>query len=227
MKLSIIVPVYNEEKTIISVLEKITAALLPAGITREIIVIDDGSTDSTKAQLQNFTSKIQLTVLSENTNQGKGSAVKKGISCATGEILLIQDADLEYDPADYPALLNPILKNQASVVYGSRFKGQIKNMSLVNRWGNLLSCWTLNKLYGCQITDVNTCFKVLRKEALRDITIDSNDFGFETELTVKLLRKKFKILEVPINYNARDRKSGKKMTWLNGLKMYWALIKYR
>lgn len=225
MKLSIIVPVYNEERTIIPVLKKIAAASLPAGLEREIIVINDGSTDTTKTQLQNFTSQIPLNVLSENTNRGKGSAVKKGIESAAGDILLIQDADLEYDPANYPALLAPILENRANVVYGSRFKGQIKNMSLVNRWGNLFSCWTLNKLYGCHITDVNTCFKVLRKEALAGITIDSNDFGFETELTVQLLRKKFKILEVPINYEARDKKSGKKMTWLKALKMYWVLIK--
>lgn len=227
MKLSIIVPVYNEELTIIPILKKIAAASLPGNVEKEIIVIDDGSTDTTKIQLQNFSCAIPIKIIFQDINLGKGAAVIKGIDHAAGDILLIQDADLEYDPANYDALLKPILENKASIVYGSRFKGQIKNMSLVNRWANLFCCWTLNVLYGCQITDVNTCFKVFRKEVLASITIESHGFALETELTAKLLKQNFKILEIPITYHARAQKDGKKMDWFKAVQMYWALIKYR
>lgn len=227
MKISIIVPVYNEQITIIPILEKIVAAPLADGLTREIIVIDDGSTDETRRKLQNFISTTPFVVLFQELNEGKGAAVIKGISKASGDIILIQDADLEYDPGNYRTLLEPILQNKTSIVYGSRFKGQIKNMSFLNRWANLFCSWTLNVLYGSGITDVNTCFKVMRKEVLQDIHIESRGFEFETELTVKLLQKKFKILEVPISYEARDKNEGKKMDWPKALQMYWALIKYR
>ncbi len=226
MKLSIIVPVYNEQETIIPILKKIAAVSLPLGLEKEIIVVDDGSTDATKDKLKEF-SAAGCFIFFQKTNQGKTSAVIKGIQQSTGDIILIQDADLEYDPSDYPALLKPILENQTKVVYGSRFKGRIKNMSYVNRLANLFCGWTLNMLYGCHITDVNTCFKVFRKEVLEDIQIESRGFEFETEITAKLLRKNFKILEVPITYEARDKKDGKKMDWLKALQMYWALIKYR
>lgn len=227
MKLSIIIPVYNEQNTIIPVLHKVIAVSLPNGLTKEIIVVDDGSTDTTKHQLKEFTNNIAITILSHENNQGKGAAVMKGIQQASGDIILIQDADLEYNPNNYPALVEPILKKQASIVYGSRFKGQIKNMSLINRWANIFSSWTLNRLYGSKITDVNTCFKVFRREILQGITINAHGFEFETEFTSKLLRRHFEIFEVPIQYEARDKKHGKKMNWVKALQMYGALIKYR
>ncbi len=227
VKLSIIVPVYNEQATVLSVLHKITTCLLPVGLTKEIIVVDDGSTDQTAQRLKEFLAQDACRIFSHKKNQGKGAAVMRGIQNATGDIILIQDADLEYDPANYARLIQPILKNQTSIVYGSRFKGTIEDMPRVIRWGNIFSNWTLNTLYRCQLTDVNTCFKVFRKEVLNGLTIHSRGFEFETEFTAKVLRREFTILEVPITYEARDKKHGKKMTWIKAVQMYWGLIKYR
>ncbi|MCB9757320.1 MAG: glycosyltransferase family 2 protein [Candidatus Omnitrophica bacterium] len=227
MKLSIIIPVYNEQNTITPILQKVIGVSLPKELTKEIIIVDDGSTDDTKRHLKNFSTNRTIIILSHKFNQGKGAAVMKGIHQATGDIILIQDADLEYDPNNYPALIQPILNNQTSIVYGSRFKGQIKNMSFTNRWANIFSSWTLNQIYGCKITDVNTCFKVFRREVLNGINIHARGFELETELTAKLLRRHFRIMEVPIQYEARRNNHGKKMNWIKALQMYGALIKYR
>jgi len=227
MKLSIIIPVFNEENTILKVLASVDAVTLPAGLMKEIIVVDDGSFDGTRDKIKSFVSRGPLTALFQEGPQGKGAAVMRGIHTASGDIILIQDADLEYDPNDYPALLKPILTEKTSVVYGSRFIGQIKNMTLINRLANIFSNLTLTLLYGRIITDVNTCFKVFKKDVLNGFVINSKSFDIETELTAKLLRRNIKIVEVPIHYEARDSQSGKKMRWGHALRMYWGLFKYR
>lgn len=213
--------------TILTVLQRIAQTPLPPGLSKEMIIVDDGSFDGTRDKLKGFACQDPLTVLFQEKNQGKGAAVMRGIHNSTGDLILIQDADLEYDPVNYPALLLPILDGVTPVVYGSRFKGQIKNMTVINRLANLLSNFTLMILYGRMITDVNTGFKVFKKNVLEGITIQSKGFDLETELTAKLLRRQIKIVEVPITYEARDQSSGKKMSWPKALRMYWGLFKYR
>lgn len=227
MKLSIIIPVFNEEHTILAILQRVQDVQLPAGISREIIIVDDGSIDGTRQRIQNHRSHHPTKVIHKEKNQGKGSALKTGIQHATGDIILIQDADLEYDPSEYPNLIEPIITQKTSVVYGSRFKGRIKNMTLTNRLANMITNLTLTLLYGHRLTDANTCFKLYRRDLIKDLEIRSDGFDFEPELTAKLLRMKIKIHEVPINYEARDKKSGKKMTWGKALRLYYVLIRSR
>lgn len=227
MKLSVIIPVFNEELSISALLNKVVSAPAINDCSLEIIVVDDGSGDSSLQKIQSFKPRERLIVISHKTNLGKGSAVMTGIRQASGDIILIQDADLEYDPSYYPALLKPILDGQARVVYGSRFLGNIKDMTLVNKMANIFSNLTLNVFFGCSITDVNTCFKVFKTEVLNGITINARGFDFETEFTAKVLKKKIAIHEVPISYQARDKKHGKKMNWIKSIDMFLAIIKYR
>ena len=226
MKLSIIIPVYNEEATIAPLLDKVKAVALPDGLSREIIVVNDGSSDNTAQVLQDFKKDSFIKILVQN-NTGKTAALMHGLSKATGDILLIQDADLEYDPNQYPLLLDPILKKETRVVYGSRFLGTIKGMAPINRFANRLSNWTFSLLWGVRITDINTCYKVFTREAIEGIAITSRNFAFETELTVKLIKKNETIKEVPIHYQARSRQAGKKINWRTALEMYWPILKYR
>ena len=226
MKLSIIVPVYNEERTVLAILKNIEAVSLPHNITKEIIVIDDGSTDTTKEKLKELTNP-SIKIFSHPNNQGKTAAVKLGIEKSTGDIILIQDADLEYSPTSYPELLEPILNNKASVVYGSRFQGNIENMELINRLANRISNITVNFLYHTRLTDIHTCFKVFKKEVIKNIKIESRHFSFDAEITAKLLNKGYNIIEVPIPYTARSRKSGKKINWFTATEGYFVLLKCR
>ncbi len=227
MKLSILVPVYNEAETIGPVIEEILRVPLPEGLTREVVVVDDGSTDRTAACLERFASDARVRVFHQAPNQGKTAALKRAIAQASGDLMLVQDADLEYSPSDYPRLLAPLLDGRAEVVYGSRFLGKIRRMAGINRWANVISNLTFRLLYGRRITDINTCFKLFRAQDIRSVVIVSGHFAFETEVTAKLVRKGLRILEVPIAYEARSVAQGKKIKWSTALGMYWAIIRFR
>jgi glycosyltransferase involved in cell wall biosynthesis len=225
-KLSIIIPAFNEAGTIGLLVQKVKNVRLPGNLTKEIIVVDDGSTDGTLRALDAFYNDKEVKVLTQ-TNEGKTSALVRGIKESTGDIVLIQDADLEYDPSQYPKLLLPILSGESHVVYGSRFLGTIGGMEPVNRVANLVSNKVFSLLWGRKLTDINTCYKVFTRRAIEGIHITSRHFAFETEMTVKLFKKGETILEVPIDYNARSREQGKKIRWLTALQMFWPIIKYR
>ncbi|HOW35757.1 MAG TPA: glycosyltransferase family 2 protein [Candidatus Omnitrophota bacterium] len=225
-KVSVIIPVYNEEKTIARVMDRVVSAALPSGVEREVIVVSDGSKDQTNEILAFYQNHPLVKVFFQE-NQGKTAALRSGVARATGDIILIQDADLEYDPAQYPVLLLPILEKKADVVYGSRFLGSIRKMMLINRLANIVSNITLRLLYGVNLTDVNTGFKVFRRDILQAVNICSRNFAFETEVTVKLIKQGIKIIEVPIEYTARSTQEGKKINWLRALEMFWPIIRYR
>ena len=226
MILSVIIPVYNEEKTIGQVIDKVLSACLPEGFFREIIVVDDGSIDGTVTALMQYRDHPSVQVYYSQQNNGKTAALVYGIKKAKGDYLVVQDADLEYNPDEYWKLLGPLLKEEADAVYGSRFLGSIKNMKWINRFANNFSNMTLRALYGVNLTDVNTCYKVFKREVIKDMNITSSGFAFETEVTVKLLKKRYKIVEVPIAYTARSRREGKKIRWASALAMYWGIIQY-
>lgn len=226
MTLSIIIPVYNEARTISTVIKKIRAVPLSRGMAKEIIIVNDGSTDETAGILEAYRRDPSIKVFHKDRNEGKTSAVIRGIENASGDIILIQDADLEYNPDNYPALIKPIVSGESSIVYGSRFKGVIKGMTLINRSANVLSNITFNVLFSTHISDINTCYKVFRKDALENIKITSHNFGFDVEVTAQLVRKGYSINEVPINYAARSKKEGKKMNWPLACQLYWEIIKY-
>jgi len=227
IKLSIIIPVYNEARFISTVIEKVKSVKLPDNIMEEIIVIDDGSTDATGKILEQYNSDSAIKIFHQEKNMGKSSAVRLGIEMSTGDIILIQDADLEYNPDDYPKLIEPIIAHKSTVVYGSRFKGTIKRMHIINKIANIVSNITLNLLYNTEISDVNTGYKVFRRDVLNDIKLISKNFTFEAEITAKLLNRGYSIYEVPIGYTARSKKEGKKMGWIEALQMYCGIIKYK
>ncbi|MBF0485478.1 MAG: glycosyltransferase family 2 protein [Candidatus Omnitrophica bacterium] len=224
--LSVVIPVFNEERTIAQVIANVLSAPLPQGFSLEIVIVNDGSKDKTADILKQCVKDPRIRIFHQD-NQGKTSALLKGFKEAAGEFLLVQDADLEYDPRQYPQLLQPIVDGKTDVVYGSRFLGRIDAMEPVNRWANVMSNLTLRVLYRAYITDVNTCFKVFPRVFLNKVTIVSKNFAFETEVTVKLLKQGVRIVEVPIKYVARTREQGKKIDWVKALEMYWPLIKYR
>ncbi len=226
MKLSIIVPVFNEEHTIIEVIKRIEAVVLPLGVAREIVVVDDGSTDTTPERLLPIAGEGRIRMVRQ-MNQGKTAALLSGLRQATGDIFLIQDADFEYDPKHYPALIAPILEGRSRIVYGSRFLGSIEGMSKLNRWGNWFSNKVFNALYGTDLTDINTCFKAFTRPSWEGTVITSQGFAFETEFTVKMLKKGNTVMEVPISYTARSPQQGKKMNFWAAIRMFWPIIKYR
>jgi glycosyltransferase involved in cell wall biosynthesis len=225
--LSIIIPVFNEENHIEEVLLKIKAAKLPANINREIIVIDDGSSDRTPQILKKFQGDNIISIHSSVLNFGKGTAIRIGIKKAKGDIILIQDADLEYDPNEYTKLLEPILSGQAKIVYGSRFKGKISGMKLVYRLANSILTFMANLLFRANITDEATCYKVFSAEVLKNIELKCKSFEFCPEITAKLLKSGYKIYEVPISYRSRSVEEGKKISLKDGFSAAWTLIKYR
>jgi glycosyltransferase involved in cell wall biosynthesis len=223
MKLSVIIPVFNEENTIQEILRQVRGV----GLAHEIIVVDDGSTDRTRALLQAEAEHPGTIVILHDRNLGKGAAVRTGFDRATGDVLLIQDADLEYDPRDYPALLRPIEEGRVTVVYGSRFLGPRKAMMFWHMLGNRILTLLTNVLYNAILSDMETCYKVFRADAIRGIPLRSRRFEFEPEITAKVLKRGHRIFEIPISYYGREYDEGKKITWREGPKAIWTLVKYR
>jgi glycosyltransferase involved in cell wall biosynthesis len=225
VKLSIIIPVFNEKDTIKEILKRVIAADL-TGIEKEIIVVDDGSTDGTRDILEQEKANGIL-VFFQETNKGKGAALRTGIKQATGDYILVQDADLEYDPQDYNKLLKPIQDGKAEVVYGSRFTGEHRNIFFHHWIGNRILTLFSNILYNTTLSDMETGYKIWKSEIIKGIKLKANRFDFEPEVTAKVLKKKIRIYEVPISYAGREYHEGKKITWRDGFSALWALIKYR
>lgn len=229
--LSIVIPSYNEAKTITCVLEKIADVVLPYSIQKEILVIDDCSIDETREKVEEvIASHLEMSInyIKLNENKGKGHAVQTGIRHATGDIIIIQDADLEYDPNDYPNLLQPILSGEFKVVYGSRVLNRQNEFSYRSfYWGGRLLSLTSSLLFCQKITDEATCYKMFDAALLKSIPLTSQRFGFCPEVTAKIMKKGYRIKEVPINYYPRSKKEGKKIKWSDGLEAIYLLIKYR
>jgi glycosyltransferase involved in cell wall biosynthesis len=225
-KLSIIVPVYNERNTVVEVLRRMRAVELPDGIEREIIVVDDGSGDGTRDVLRQLGDSTVRIILHKD-NRGKGAAVRTGIETASGDYVLIQDADLEYDPEDWPKLIAPVLRGKARVVYGSRFTGERRNMLFFHWVGNRFLSLVTNVLYNTTLSDMETCYKLVDRELLVDLGLRCNRFDIEPEITAKILKRKIRIYEVPISYTGREFDEGKKITWRDGFAALWTLAKFR
>jgi glycosyltransferase involved in cell wall biosynthesis len=229
MRLSIIVPAYNESAFIREILRRVDQVPLP-GIEKEVIVVDDCSTDGTREILRELAEQGRQ-VLFHEVNRGKGAAIRTGLARASGEVILIQDADLEYSPSDYPLLLQPILQGDADVVYGSRFKGGAGAQRVLYFWhsvGNRVLTTISNMLSDLNISDMETCYKVFRAEVLRDIQLQSERFGFEPEITMKVARrKKWRVYEVPISYHGRTYEEGKKIGVKDGVSALWVMFRAR
>ena len=226
MKLSIIMPVYNEHETLREILHQVRAVDLP-GVEKEILVVDDSSTDGSREILAEEAEAGDLRVFYHDRNRGKGAAVRTAIGQATGDILLIQDADLEYDPRDYPMLIRPIVEGRVTVVYGSRFLGPRKAMLFWHMLGNKLLTLTTNILYNTILSDMETCYKCFRADVVKGIPLRARRFEFEPEITAKVLKRGHRIFEVPISYYGREYYEGKKIGWRDAPLAFWTLIKYR
>lgn len=225
MKVSILIPCFNEAKTIEEILKKINEQ---KSILKEIIVIDDASNDGTNIKLKNELKHLYDILIENNDNQGKGFSIRKGINSATGEIILIQDADLEYDPNDYEKILSPILSNKADVVYGSRFvTSQEKRVFLFwHSFGNKLLTLLSNIFTNINLTDMECCFKAFKTSTIKDIKLKENRFGFEPEITAKISKRNLRIFEVGVSYYGRTYSEGKKITWKDGLSALRCILKY-
>lgn len=224
MRLSVIMPCYNEAESLPDILNKVRAIT----IDKEIIVIDDCSNDDTPNVLANEQrNDPNLRVVRHERNRGKGAAVRTGIAAATGDVIIVQDADLEYDPNDYYAVLKPIFDGRVGVVYGSRFMGSHTGMYFWNALGNKFLTFLTNFLFNCWISDMETCYKAFRSEIIKNIPLESNDFRIEPEITAKILLRKERIFEVPVSYIGRTYEEGKKMKPSQGFWAIWALFKYR
>ena len=227
MKVSIILPVYNEFPTLPLVLQRVLQAPLPDGCEREVIVVDDGSTDGTTELLKQYNSSDVVAVHHSVVNFGKGAAVRVGIAKATGEVVLIQDGDLEYDPNDYPKILAPLVCGAADVVYGSRFLVGVRGMKKANWVANKILTLAANLLFRARITDEATAYKAFRANAIRGIRLKCLRFEFCPEVTAKIRRAGYRIHEVPIHYDPRGVLEGKKIRWQDGFAALWTLVRYR
>ena len=225
MKLSVVIPVYNEAATIAALIGRVQAVDVP----KEVIVVDDGSNDGTRQVLKELEGRYDnLRVILQLKNQGKGAALRVGFKQATGDFVLVQDADLEYDPSDYPVLLKPLIEGKADVVYGSRFL-TTKEHRVLFFWhsvGNQVLTLISNMFTNLNLTDMETGFKVFRRDMIQSIKLEQNRFGFEPEITVKISRMKLRIYEVGISYSGRTYEEGKKIGWRDGIKALWCILKY-
>jgi glycosyltransferase involved in cell wall biosynthesis len=224
--LTVIMPVFNERSTVAEIIRRMRAVKLPGGINLQVIVVDDGSSDGSEKVLRALEDST-VRIITHKENKGKGAAIRSGLALATGDLLLIQDADLEYDPDDWPRLLEPVLKGKARVVYGSRFTGERKNMLPLHWAGNRFLSLMTNVLYSSTLSDMETCYKLFDAKVIEGMTIVSDRFDFEPEITAKVLRRGHRIYEVPISYAGREVAEGKKITWRDGFGALRALIRFR
>ncbi len=221
--LSVVMPVYNERATI----EEIVRRVLAVPLRIELIVVDDCSTDGTRDLLTELQRRCGFKLLLHDRNQGKGAALRRGFAEVSGDLVIIQDADLEYSPEEYPDLIELIRSGRADVVYGSRFLGRHRVFMFTHYLGNRALTLLTNVLYNTMLTDMETCYKVMRVEVLRSMNLQSNGFGIEPELTAKIFKRKYRVYEIPITYDGRGYEEGKKITWRDGVTALWVLLRYR
>lgn len=221
--LSVVMPVYNERSTV----EEIIRRVLAVPLRIELIVVDDRSTDGTRDILERLRAELGFTLIGQPVNRGKGACVRRGLEAVTGDLVVIQDADLEYSPEEYPALIQLICEGRADVVYGSRFLGRHRVFLFSHYLGNRFLTLVTNLLYNTMLTDMETCYKVMRTSVARSFTLKQNRFGIEPELTAKIFKRGYRVYEVPITYDGRGYDEGKKITWRDGVVAFWVLIKYR
>jgi len=228
-RISILIPVFNEVRTLHELLAQVDMATV-AGLEKELIIVDDGSTDGTREILEQLDGlQTSFRVVFHGQNMGKGAAIRTALTYATGDLVLIQDADLEYDPRDYEDLVAPILRGRADVVYGSRLRGgkPVRDFSLLYLWGNKFVTLVTNVLYGAALTDMETGYKLFRADVIKNLHIRANRFDFEPEFTAKILKRNIRIFEVPITFNPRDYSQGKKIRMSDAFWALWTLLKYR
>jgi len=221
--LSVVMPVFNETGTVEEIIRRVTAV----PIRTQLIVVDDCSTDGTRDILSRLQRELGFTLLLQPENRGKGAALRTGFASVRGDLVVIQDADLEYSPEEYPLLTELIVAGRADVVYGSRFLGRHRVFLLTHYMGNRLLTMIANILYNTMLTDMETCYKVMRVDVLRSMTLESNGFGIEPEMTAKIFKRGYRVYEIPITYAGRGYEEGKKITWVSGLVALWVLLKFR
>jgi glycosyltransferase involved in cell wall biosynthesis len=221
--LSVVMPVFNERQTI----DEIIGRVLAVPVRVELIVVDDGSTDGTRDRLKELAATHNFQLILQPSNRGKGHALRRGFEEAKGDLVIIQDADLEYSPEEYPELISLICEGRADVVYGSRFLGRHRVFMFTHYLGNVFLTFVANVLYNTMLTDMETCYKVMRIEVLKSFRLKSEGFGIEPEMTAKIFKRGYRVYEVPITYDGRGYDEGKKITWRDGVVALWVLLKYR
>jgi glycosyltransferase involved in cell wall biosynthesis len=222
-KLSVVIPVYNERGTVAELVRRVQAV----PIDKEILLVDDGSTDGTIEVLTALTEQPGVRLIRHERNKGKGAALRTGFKAATGDVVIVQDADLEYDPAEYPRLLQPIIDGRADVVYGSRFSGNVARIHLFwHRVANGILTFASNVFTNLNLSDIESCYKVFRREVVQGMTLRENRFGIEPELTAKIARGRWRVYEMPISYSGRDYSEGKKIGWRDAVRALYCIVRY-